>query len=490
MAQVCVTRGEEVFHLSFSPPLLVADALTQLGLFHPHPCGGRGSCGKCTVTLTGEVSAPNAAELAAGCRLSCQATLLGDATVTIAAPTTMVIETAFAAAYRFSTQAHGLGAAVDIGTTTVALTLVDFDAQAVLVTVAAPNPQRGVAADVMGRIGAALDGKADLQKRQIEGAIASLLTAACQKAARDEAAVSRLVLTGNTTMLYLLVGRSPEPLAHAPFEADDLFGRTIDFLGRPAYLPPCISAFVGADITCALLSSGMCQKPQTAMLCDIGTNGEIALWKDEKLFVTSTAAGPAFEGAGISCGCGSVAGAVDRVFLENGTIKSHTIGEKPPVGLCGSGLLDAVAVLLETGDVDETGATDEDALAIADGVSLLPQDIRAVQLAKAAVAAGMDTLLHTAAIDWDAVADLHIAGGFGSHLNRESAARIGLLPALNDTQMHVLGNAALAGAVMLLCDDDSVAEAEKWAAAAQPVSLGGSVYFNNAFAEQMFFPEE
>ena len=441
--------------------------------------------------MSGEVSAPNAVELAAECRLSCQATLFGDAAVTIAAPSSMVIETAFSTtSHRFHTDAHGLGAAVDIGTTTVALTLVDFDARAVLVTVAAPNPQRGVSADVMGRIGAALDGKADLQKAQIEGAVAALLHDACQKAGREEGAVGRLVMTGNTTMLYLLVGRSPEPLAHAPFAADDLFGRTIDFLGRPAYLPPCIGAFVGADITCALLSTGICQDEQTAMLCDIGTNGEIALWQNQKLFVTSTAAGPAFEGAGISCGCASVAGAVDRVWLENGVIKAHTIGEKPPVGLCGSGLLDAVAVLLETGDVDETGATEEDTLPIADDVWLLPQDIRAVQLAKAAVAAGMDTLLHTAAIDWDEVDTLHIAGGFGSHLNRESAARIGLLPALGDTQMRVWGNAALAGAVALLCDDTRVAEAEKLAADAQTVSLGGSTYFNNAFAEQMFFPEE
>ena len=477
--------------LPFSPPLLVCDALAQLGLFHPHPCGKRGSCGKCAVTLTGEVSPPNAAEVAAGCRLSCQAMLLGDATVTVAAPAAMVIETAFVAVpHGWDDEAHGLGAAVDIGTTTVALSLVDFDARAVLVTVAVPNPQRGIAADVMGRIQAALDGKAAVQQRQIEGAVAALLAAACQKAERAESDVSRFVITGNTTMLYLLVGRSPEPLAHAPFAADDLFGRTVTFLGRPAYLPPCMSAFVGADITCALLASGLCRRKETAMLCDIGTNGEIALWQDGELFVTSTAAGPAFEGAGISCGCGSVAGAVDRVFLENGVIKAHTIGEMPPVGLCGSGLLDAVAVLLDTGAIDETGATDEDTLIIADGVALLPQDIRAVQLAKAAVAAGMDTLLHTADTDWDNVEKLYIAGGFGSHLNRQSGVRIGLLPPLSDDRMAVLGNAALAGALALLCDSRFVDEATRIAENAKAVSLGGSAYFNNAFAEQMFFPEE
>ena len=158
-------------------------------------------------------------------------------------------------------------------------------------------------------------------------------------------------------------------------------------------------------------------------------DGRLALWKDGVLYVSSTAAGPAFEGAGISCGCGSIAGAVDRVWLEDGGIAAHTIGEGKAVGLCGSGLIDAIACFLENGMVDETGATDEDELPLRDGIALAPRDIRAVQLAKAAIAAGIETLMEAANVTADEIETLYIAGGFGSHLNVRSAARIGLIPA-------------------------------------------------------------
>src|SRR5699024_935882 len=212
-------------------------------------------------------------------------------------------------------------------------------------------------------------------------------------------------------------GRSPEPLSHAPFLADCLFDMDTTLWNRQVYLPPCMNAFVGADITCAVLASGMTRRPDTALLCDIGTNGELALWKEGHLYVTSTAAGPAFEGAGISCGCGSVPGAIDRVWVENGTIAAHTLGEQPAVGVCGSGLIDAVAAFLETEDIDETGAAELDELPLRDGVCLLPKDIRAVQLAKAAIAAGIQTLLQLAQVPESEIRQLYIAGGFGSHLN-------------------------------------------------------------------------
>ena len=299
-----------------------------------------------------------------------------------------------------------------------------------------------------------------------------------------------LVITGNTTMLYLLTGRNPECLSHAPFIADTLFDIDTELYGQRVYLPPCMNAFVGADITTAVLASCMCEKAETALLCDIGTNGEMALWKDGRLYVTSTAAGPAFEGAGISCGCGSVRGAIDRVWLENGKLRIHTLGDAEAVGVCGSGLIDAIAAGLLSEQIDETGAMDEDELVLSENVSLEPRDVRAVQLAKAAIAAGLEMLLETADASMDEVGTLYIAGGFGSHLNVESAVTIGLLPQGLKDKAKIVGNAALAGAAQVLLNRNARGMLSRIASASEHVNLGGNPKFNEKYIEMMFFGED
>ena len=298
-----------------------------------------------------------------------------------------------------------------------------------------PNPQRRIAADVMGRIGAAMDGQLDNLQDMALSAIRTLL-------------------------------------------------------GIPVYYPPCMNAFVGADITCAVLDSGMTEKPGIYLLCDIGTNGEIALWKDGTLYVTSTAAGPAFEGAGISCGCSSIPGAIDRFWLEDGQVKVHTIGQAEPCGVCGSGLIDAIAVFLELERVDETGFAEEGDLSLTENVSLIPADVRAVQLAKGAIAAGIRSLLEEARVSEEEIDTLFIAGGFGSHLNVASAAAIGLIPPNLQKKVCVLGNAALSGAAKILLDKQEMARAEQTAQCARHVNLGGSSRFNQHFMEAMLFGED
>ncbi|MGN0563707.1 MAG: ASKHA domain-containing protein, partial [Candidatus Heritagella sp.] len=327
-------------------------------------------------------------------------------------------------------------------------------------------------------------------------AVEAVLKQACADAHLPPESVSVLVITGNTTMLYLLTGRNPECLSHAPFHADTRFDFYSELLGKTVYYPPCMNAFVGADITCAVLASRMYAHPQTALLCDIGTNGEIALWKDGKLFVTSTAAGPAFEGAGISCGCGSVPGAIDRVWTENGEIHCHTLGETPAVGICGSGLIDAVAAFLETGVIDETGAVTADSptasvssLSLRDGIHLLPQDIRAVQLAKAAIRAGIQTLLETAGLSENDIVVLYIAGGFGSHLNVSSAAAIGLIPPGLENRVQILGNAALSGAAELLLNQNQLETVRSLAAGSVHLNLGGNPRFNENYMDALLFDE-
>ena len=413
MYELTVHQGTACTRLSFEGTPLLADLLAEHGFPVQRPCGGRGKCGKCAVNVSGCVSQPTAAEVAAGARLACQTTLLGDAQVTLPeAPEHARIELSGEASFHPLAPVSGrLGLAVDIGTTTLAGCLLELSTGKTLGQAAMLNPQTAVAADVMGRIGAALEGKLALLQHQILQALEALLNQACQQANRDPAEVDVLSVAGNTTMLYLLTGRNPESLSHAPFEADCLFGQETTLLGRRTLLPPCMNAFVGADITCAVLAAGQCLEKGPSLLCDVGTNGEIALWKDGVLYVTSTAAGPAFEGAGISCGCGSIPGAIDQVSVENAALQVHTIDEAAPAGVCGSGLIDAIAALLQLEIIDETGAADEDEIPLSGGVSLLSRDIRAVQLAKAAVAAGIDTLLETAGVAPEALTHLSIAGG-------------------------------------------------------------------------------
>ncbi|MGN0478270.1 MAG: ASKHA domain-containing protein [Hominenteromicrobium sp.] len=488
MAELVIFQDGSSKTVAFTGEEKLSTLLQRAGAYMPHPCGGRGSCGKCAVTVTGAVSEPNESERRAGVRLSCQVVVTGDASVTLPdSRRDEQIETGT------GTQAGTLlpmpgqyGAAVDIGTTTLAVKLFDLKTGVCVGTAAALNPQTAVAADVMGRIGAAMAGSLGLLQTQVTEEIDRLL-GECRAQAGIAADPESLVLTGNTTMLYLLTGRDPACLSHAPFEADTLFGGDAAVLGRHAYLPPCMNAFVGADITCAVLASGMCEKDETALLCDIGTNGEMALWKDGTLYVTSTAAGPAFEGAGISCGCGSVRGAIDRVWLEDGALRVHTLGDADAVGICGSGLIDAVAAALQSERIDETGFMEEDCLPLSGSVALLPRDIRAVQLAKAAIAAGMEVLLETAGISFDDVRTLYIAGGFGSHLNVESAAVIGLLPPELTGRTRIIGNAALSGAVQALLNLKEHEALERIASLSKHVNLGGSPRFNEKYVEQMLF---
>lgn len=489
MSVLTVIQDNKETKLAFTGTPLLRDVLAKAGYAVLSPCGGKGTCGKCAVQAKGNLSSPSEAERKAGVRLACKTVLYGDAVVRLSAngEAGSRIETSHSAAV--ACRLKTVGAAVDIGTTTVVLKLFAKDG-ACIGEAACINPQRSFAADVIGRIDAALRGGLSDLQMQIASCIAGLLETACRNAGVCTDEVKTLVLTGNTAMLYLLTGRSPDSIARAPFVSSTLFGEWLEQDGRRIYLPPCMNAFVGADITCAVLASGMAEKHTTSLLCDIGTNGEIALWKDGTLYITSTAAGPAFEGAEISSGCGSIPGAIDRVWAANGRIYAHTVDDKPAVGICGSGLVDALAAFLLTEQIDETGAMDGDRLPLtANGgtVTLTQADIRAVQLAKAAVAAGIETVLKRSGTPECEIEALYLAGGFGNRLPMESAARIGLIPQSLAKKALPIGNAALSGAVMLLFDDRQIETAKEIARRSRHIELGGSADFNDAFVEHMLF---
>ena len=379
------------------------------------------------------------------------------------------------------------GAAMDLGTTTLALRLFSLGEGRELSRAAAINPQTAVAADVIGRMSAAIAGGGAALQQMAEDGLAGLLADACGKAGISMEDVTRMVIAGNTTMLYLLTGMDPKPLSRAPFRAETLFGENRRILGREAFLPRCMDAFVGADLTCAVLASGMTEKKETALLADIGTNGEIALWHREKLYATSTAAGPAFEGASISCGCGAMPGAIDRITQAEGRLYVHTIGDQPPKGLCGSGLIDAVAALRALEELDTHGNMVQEAIPLCPGVVLTREDIRQVQLAKGAMAAGMFALLEMVGVDPEEVGTLYIAGEFGSHLNVASAAAIGLIPRRWVSRTRGIGNAALDGAGRMLLTPEDREKGTALAKSARPVRLGGSPRFERLFMKMMNF---
>lgn len=472
------------------------------------PCGGHGKCGKCLVTVTGEVSEPTedekrvltADELAKGIRLACRATVEGDCAVTTVeqGKGQIVTNGSFPASMRKRLLAPAFaryGVAIDIGTTTLAARLYDREG-CLLAETSCLNPQSAWGADVISRMEAAMAGNASRIAGLTRRTLNRMLTDLSNSADVKPADIDAVVITGNTVMLHLLTETDVEPLTHAPFEAKRLFGEllTAHDLGLTApapdaavYLPPCIAAFVGADTVTATLASDLREIPETALLCDIGTNGEMVLWHDRTLYACSTAAGPAFEGAGISMGMGGRTGAIDRVWTQDGEICAHVIGETAPVGLCGSGLVDAVAALLDTEILDETGYLEDDPAEIADPVEVTQEDIRAVQLAKSAIHAGMRTLIHTAGLTCDDVDTLYIAGGFGSYLDVENAGKIGLLPEELTDRVTVLGNAALTGAAMLLLCADLRPACETLARETKVVELATNPVFVNEYMERMMF---
>lgn len=489
MPTLTIHRGPQVCTAVFDRPQPLAALLAQAGHALAHPCGGRGVCGKCAVLLEGDVSAPTDSEKRCGTRLSCQTTVFGDASVILPEVLPMEqIEAGHGAAVFPTRPMPGqYGAAIDIGTTTLALRLYDLHSGSCLAVAAMLNPQTTVAADVIGRMDAAMRGGLAPLRASVTEALGALLRTACAQAGVEAEAVESLTAAGNTTMLYLLTGRDPASLSRAPFAADHFFGEECSLLGRRCYLPHCLHAFVGADTACALLACGMLEKQETALLCDIGTNGEIALWHKGELYIASAAAGPAFEGAGISCGCGSVPGAIDRVLVQDGGIRIHTIGDRPAIGLCGSGLVDAAAALLQLEVIDETGAMEGEEYSLAPGVALTQRDVRALQLAKAAIAAGTDSLLRAASCPESEVAAVYLAGGFGSRLSMTGAAGIGLLSPALAGRVQTLGNAALQGAAMLLMDQTLRSRTASMHRQARHVRLDGNAFFSERYVEAMLF---
>ncbi|MDR1700414.1 MAG: ASKHA domain-containing protein [Lachnoclostridium sp.] len=383
------------------------------------------------------------------------------------------------------------GVSIDIGTTTLCAALVSKDTYE---TVVHRNPQIKMGTDVISRINKALHGEQSELKSTVQAVLSDMIDELAEMKKIKKSEIESAVITGNTTMLYLLTGKSPKSLASAPFAADYLFGEKVPAknihlaLSESAmiYLPKCISAFIGADIVTAILASGMCESGKTALLMDIGTNGEIVLKHNGKLFCASAAAGPAFEGYGLSGGSYGVKGAIDKVWHSQGKICCSTIGNAPASGICGSGIIDALSVMLDLDLLEETGYL-ESPVMISEDIFVTAEDVQYIQLAKGAIRAGVETLVKEAGIHKNEIEDFYIAGGFGNSINPENAAKIGLIPHELKNKVQCIGNAAHTGATMLLQNEQLINKTLLLTESAAILPLESSVVFRENFLQYMMF---
>ena len=480
-------RGVEVEAASGAALL---DVLADHGF--EFPCGGSGICGGCAVrVLSGSLpitdvdrDALTADQVGGGWRLACQAK--ADASLVLECSQwrmdVLTDESAVAGAGK-----PGLGVAVDVGTTTLAAQLIDLASGTVLGVETDLNPQSAWGADVMSRIRAALAG-ADLTT-PIRTAVGRMIG----RLAAGRADVGEVILVGNTVMHHLFSGLDVEPLAHAPFQPPHLEEQCFrpDELGWE--LPSacrgrfarCLGGFVGSDILAGIVAVGLARSDDLMALVDLGTNGEIAIGNRDGIVCASTAAGPAFEAGSIRMGMRAVAGAISHVVCADGRMQARVIGDAAPAGICGSGLVDAVAAGLEMGSILPSGriAQGAKAVPVAGPVVLYQGDIRELQLAKAAIACGFRLLLRKLGAAEEEVRALYLAGAFGNYVQIRSARAIGLIET-PECRVHAAGNTALRGARMLLLarEDPALPPVEH-------VSLAADPGFQDEFAVCMGFPE-
>ena len=454
------------------------------------PCGGHGTCGKCRVEVDGTEM------------LACQTAVHRDLTVLL--PQTQEIR--ILTESRSSDGAvrpmeEGLLAAFDIGTTTVVCFLLDGKTGEELAFSSMLNPQIGYGADVIARIQSALHGSMEEQRKAIADGMDRLIEEACRRAGRDPREIRIVAPVGNPCMQQLFMGILPDNLAKVPFSPKLVRARWV-----PAgqYLPSCknaemmivpdISGYVGADTMGCILSTGMYQEEKITLMIDIGTNGEMVLGSRNGMVACSTAAGPALEGGKIAFGMRGVTGAIDHVWLEEGRVCCSVIGGGKAVGICGSGLIDAAAVFLETGRIDARGrilgedAVDgERVLRLTSNVYLTQNDIRELQLAKGAIAAGIDLMAQSISLATEEIQQVLLCGAFGSYMNPKSACRIGMIPAALLEKISAAGNAAGAGAKLLACNRKDLDLAQQLRDRITFLELAQLRQFRRCFSEHMRF---
>jgi len=527
-----VTQGGKTIVLSIpeAKKISLLEILRENDIQVRADCGGKGRCFKCEVKISQGATDATAAdlkhfseeEIKEGYRLSCLSFPKADMKVEVPEYLEDEMEVDSHTEHSIGSEKSAndkpskYGFAIDIGTTTIAISLVDVANRKIVDTYSGVNHQRQWGSDVIARIQASNDGEKDELQNSIICDLKTGIESLLKKYSIGENDFEHIVISGNTTMGHLLMGFSCEGLGVVPFTPVDISTITVsskDLLGAfnaEITLTPGVSTYVGGDITSGMLVTNMCEEEGLSFLLDIGTNGEMALANKDKCLVTSTAAGPAFEGGQIKCGMASVPGAISAVDIkEDDTVALKTIGDKAPIGFCGTGVLEAICELVKKELIDETGVLDDDYFddgyefaksPDGDEIRIFQEDIRQIQLAKSAIRAGMETLIEESGASYDDIKNVYIAGGFGYRINLEKAVGIGLLPEELLPKMKAVGNTSLQGSVEILngfYDDEAkslskeqnnaIKRAERIVSDSKEVDLSTSKLFNEYYMEYMMF---
>lgn len=412
-----------------------------------------------------------------------------------------------------------LGLAVDLGTTKIAATLVDLESGEDIATAGAPNPQISYGEDVVSRLNYVHKNTAGGEQlsKLARKAINDLSAELVQKANARPEQIAEACIVGNTAMLHLLLQLPVHQLALSPYvaavcDALDIPAPELELpiaAGAKVHIPPLIGGYVGADHVAMVLATDLDQSPKISLGIDIGTNTEISLRTPGIPFLTavSCASGPAFEGAHIRHGMRAASGAIEKVRIDSHGISYITVNHEPPIGICGSGILDAIAALYQQGILDKNGRFQPQHQNVREGenglefllvpahqsgsgreITLSQKDVNEIQLAKGAIQAGMQILLESTQTPPESVEEVIIAGAFGSYINIESAQAIGLFPHLPNAKFRQVGNAAATGAKWMLISRSARQRAQEIARRTRYLELTSFPKFNRTFALSMLFP--
>ena len=445
---------------------VLSDVLIKSGEKLPHLCGGKGTCKKCLVFVNGKEE------------LSCQYKIKSDIDVVLPESDDILSETGVKES---GENTENCCYCLDIGTTTLALALVSLDKKESVKVKTATNPQRAFGGNVLTRI--EYCNKNDVSELQtcLINKINEMI---------DDFGVSTantMYVSGNTTMLHIFFGVDPSSMGVSPYtpifiESKEINANEIGIKNIKKVISlPCISAFVGADLVAGVNFADSPQENKYNLLIDLGTNAEIVIYNKNELYCTSAAAGPCFEGANITCGMSATDGAI---YSYSNSGSYETINNTQPKGICGTGLIDIIAILLEKGIIDKTGYMDCEEYFIANNIKIIQKDIRQFQLAKSAVYSGLTAILREKEVSFKTIENLFISGGFSAKINIENAVKTGLLPRELKDKIIVLNNSSLLGSVKYACNKNDLSFYLK---NAEYIDLSMNELFSDLFIENMEF---